>query len=36
MVNEALGITELIEGDVRGKAESTHQSLLKQANGMAM
>lgn len=36
MVNEALGITEIIEGDVKEKAESTHQSLLKQANGVAI
>lgn len=37
MVNESLGVIEIIEGeDVRKKAESTHQSLLKQANSLTI
>lgn len=35
MVNEALGVIEIIEGeDMRKKAESIHQSLLMQTNTM--
>lgn len=36
MISKALGINEIIEGDIRGgkKAESMHPSLLKIIKGM--